>query len=214
MNTYLNKVKLRIEQGKKDVALLHKIYSNSYGIEEHLVIKSSICLGLYNLIEGTMHQLLENVILYTSDKEVPFSHLSIQLQKQYFKFATLGKNQQVYNLRTLESVADSTFWELDYDVFTRKTKPFSGNVDVRKVNEFLELWFNQECIIPLSQAENILLIKTLRNKIAHGRVSLLEALKDITIDELKIITQDVYDFLDNLFLLYKEAFPNVIKTKL
>lgn len=177
-------VKSDFEEKKIDIDILLNhinevsIYKGA-NVHKVAILKSSFMLLLYNTIESTISLLLEKVHETASIHN--YGELSDKLKllfvEYYFVSQSGNKHKQHLDMIMLNSAQFPSFNEFD-----KRVKTFSGNLDAREIDNVLSKYGIGK--IQSEKREKLLIVKNLRNKIAHGEVMFKESCRNLTISEL------------------------------
>jgi hypothetical protein len=172
------------ELAYKDDAGSDCTYSVTSDLQKTL--KANGFLLAYNLVESTIKNALEAIILHLLAQRVGFDDLSSKVK------VVILKNAKACNPEKLEPALSQIGLDIIEHTF-RKEELFSGNVDAREIRETLKTYgipprhfVNGDCLLT---------IKTQRNALAHGTVSFAECGKDYDIAELIKYKDDAKTYL-------------------
>lgn len=177
-------VKSDFEEKKIDIEILlnhinEVSLSKGSNVHKVAILKSSFMLLLYNTIESTISSILEKVHETASIHN--YGELSDKLKllfvEYYFVSQNGNKHKQSLDMVILNSAQFPSFAE-----FGKRVKSFSGNLDAREINKVLSKYGIGE--IQSKKRDKLLIVKNLRNKIAHGEVMFKESCRNLTISEL------------------------------
>lgn len=165
---------------------------------KHILI-STVLVMIYNLAESTALAAVEHVYDYLADMQIGYDSLTSDFKKRIisdFKKKKFKVDNFIKD-RSLESISQSIIQEsLD------KNKFFSGNVDRRKIREvFKQLSFSFET----QNGAQLLKVKTARQQLTHSQNSFARYGRDISLEELQSIAEDVKDYFDD-FLQYLKRY--------
>lgn len=153
--------------------------SKGGNVHKVAILKSSFMLLLYNTIESTVSLLLEKV--HETIAAHNYSELSDKLKLLFVEYYFVGqsgnKHKQYLDMIMLNSAQFPSFNE-----FGKRVKTFSGNLDAREIDNVLSRYGIGK--IQSDKREKLLIVKNLRNKIAHGEVMFKESCRNLTISEL------------------------------
>ena len=138
-------------------------------------LKANGFLLVYNLVESTMKNAIETIILHLSSQGVSFDDLSSNVK------IVILKNTKRLSPETLEPLFNQIGQDIIRETF-KKDKLFSGNLDAREIRRTMDTFgiakrhrINGNCLLT---------IKEQRNYLAHGTVSFAECGKDYDITDL------------------------------
>ena len=178
------------------------ILESNKKVDAQLILKSSLMLMIYNMVEGTMSNLLMEYFDYIHAENISISNLPPKFQntiQSYLDKKNLG-NINVEN-------SNDTIFELSYSEITKYLKLFSGNLDSRSIREVCE---KVGVNLPEDIKEPVLLIvKNNRNKLAHGETRFNNTCQDITLDEVKKICNKTQEYLQKIINEYEGCLNNI-----
>ena len=96
----------------------------------------------------------------------------------------------------MEGTLDQTLKFPLLDVFSKKVKLFSGNLDGRKLNELLKKYGIRPITVP--GREKLETVKNRRNSVAHGEDMFKEACRDLSDSDLIELRDSTFAALDQL----------------
>lgn len=176
--------------------------------EQLRINKSVVILMLYNAIEGTLSNILENTFDYICDNDIEFRALNTKIQTLLLKYRIrkIGTNTK----ELFDFYNDDKLSNVSYLQISNYLKLYSGNLDARKIKEL-----SKELGVTVSKVageEKLLIVKAVRNKLAHGEVGFSEACKDISDKEIIKIVEAVQRFMQNLINEYNSFILHQLKT--
>ncbi|EGQ7859480.1 TPA: MAE_28990/MAE_18760 family HEPN-like nuclease [Vibrio parahaemolyticus] len=198
----------RLEEATK---LLEHISSltDSGGVVESSIIKSSYVLLLYNNLEATVSSSIEH--LHDCASVCKYDELSEEFKKIYADFHHYNISKK--NVKEhLDNTFSGDFKFPSYSDYCRKVTIFSGNIDVKSLNDFNKKYGIARLDLRGKTPENILVIKNKRNKLAHGEESFRKSCRSHTIAELQELGDSLKKLLDK-FIELIEGFVNDEKFK-
>jgi len=166
-------------------------------------LKANGFLLLYNLVESTMRNAIEAIFE--------------KLKNQRVSFDQLKRKIKVIVLQNLKNRSpDQICWtinELSTDIITatfEREKLFSGNVDAREIKKIADKYgFScQTNAQNTKNGENLLVVKSNRNDLAHGIKSFEEVGRDKTIEELLKIKEEVVEYLRQILENIRDYLDN------
>ncbi|RZJ35968.1 MAG: hypothetical protein EOO18_07635 [Chryseobacterium sp.] len=184
---FIQKSESHLELGTKELGIV--------GIDKDLIkiMKASAFLVLYNLIESTMRNSIQEIYEHLKTKNIPFDMVRSELKKVVLKNL---KKPKVENI--LEKIKI-----LSHDVVSAGFDPsdlFSGNVDARLVRDIAEEYGFSSATnsAQTKDGQKLVIVKTQRNDLAHGNKSFSEVGKEKSITEIMIIRDEVKAFLGEI----------------
>ena len=184
--------------------------SNSCKVREAVLIKSSIILLVYNTIEGCFSKLNREIFTFICENNIPVEVLNDELQDTYFKY----HHKLIVNTINSKSLKkfynDKKVTAVTYDDICKRMRLFSGNLDAKAIREHSKKRIGINSI-PMREELNLLKVKQLRNKLAHGEITFEEAARDITLVEMQDIIKDCIRFMEKVIAKYEEFFEKKVK---
>jgi hypothetical protein len=163
-------------------------------------MKSSTLLMIYNMVESTMTNLLQDVFDHMQAEDVEFDVLNDIMKELVLNYSKRKNSAKLVEKMGLSSV------NLVVACFDRSDL-FSGNIDCRKIVETLkELGIQTK---HKYKEPAFLKIKTERNHLAHGHKSFSDCGKDYTAIDLRQYHTKVKSVLSKVAV----DFENFLKTK-
>lgn len=168
-----------------DVLFMHiKDLSHEKGNNVHKIsiLKSSLVLILYNTIESTVTLLLQEIHNTASiyNYEQLSDKLRVLITEYYFynsKKSDIKKNLDLLSINALKFPT--------LDDFEKRVNSYSGNLDSRAIDNTLSKYGVGK--LRTNDREKLVIVKNIRNKIAHGELMFKEACRNFTINELEKI---------------------------
>lgn len=202
INEYFSFIELLINKkpvlSYKDTPEAEAITS-SVSIEMTHILKANAFIILYNLIEATISNAIEDIHSVLSlDTNLCLDTLNEKLTKMAFKNTNMsnvidfsGENVAKLILKTWLNAHKKL-------VDSNKNPIFSGNVDARKIKEVAE-HYGFSSITDQQKTRNgynLLPIKKARNDLAHGSESFRNKGRETSIDTLIEMKDEVFNYLD------------------
>ncbi|MEZ2226354.1 MAE_28990/MAE_18760 family HEPN-like nuclease [Microcoleus sp.] len=160
-------------------------------------------LLLYNLVESTMRNAIEAIFEELKNKAISFDNL-----KPKIKIVVLQnlKNRSPKKIHL-------TINQISTDIITatfEREELFSGNVDARLIKEIAEKYgFSyQTDFAKTKNGQNLVVIKSNRNDLAHGIKSFEEVGGDQAIEELLEIKEEVVEYLTQILQNIRDYLDN------
>jgi len=149
-------------------------------------LKASSFLLLYNLIESTIRDAIEEIFNELQNQSVSFDKIRPELKKIVIQNLKRRNPDKV-----LQKVVD-----ISVDIITvgfDKEELFSGNIDAQKIKKIAkEYGFSPKT---KTDSSDLLTVKDNRNDLAHGIKSFAEVGKEKSTDELIKIKNKVVKYL-------------------
>ena len=166
-------------------------------------LKANGFLLLYNLVESTMRNAIEAIFEEFKNKSISFDQLKPEIKLIVLQNLKSRSPKKIY----------LTINQLSTDIITatfEREELFSGNVDARLIKEIADKYgFSyQTDFAKTKNGQNLVVIKSNRNDLAHGIKSfeqvggyqtleeLLE-MKEEVVEYLTQILENIRDYLDN-----------------
>lgn len=166
--------------------------------------RANVFLMLYNLIESTVNNALEEIHSAINRENIKFGDCIDEIKALWVDFY-----YKKFKEKNSKDIVDKITMIYDdiilipYDEY-QKNKPsgVSGNLDAQKIRDILKVY----CLDKNTRVEGrkLLEIKTNRNRLAHGEISFSELGKDYTIS-------DIGKFCKECKLFLREFLQNVEK---
>lgn len=158
------------------------------------ILKSNLLLMLYNLIESSISNAVEEIHNEIYSRTISFNTLKIELRTRLIKYL---KNY----LKPDKFVSDINDIALDLvkQCFD-KQKLFNGNIDSRKIKELgINYGFSSNTNYSRTKNGNcLLIIKGRRNDLAHGTFSFTEVGKDYSLVDLEKMKNETINYLSEI----------------
>lgn len=172
-------------------------HGGSTALERGLIktFTASTYLLLYNLIECSMTNAIDSIHNHIRKEQTSFHALTPQMQKialKNFKNA-LTKEEHILAQGSIEH---AIVW-LGYD----GEKLFSGNIDAKKVREMASKYgftISDKALKDSEGGKSLLMIKSKRNDLAHGKISFEECGQECSVDELYRIYRQAVVFVEGI----------------
>ena len=171
-------------------------------VDVQLILKSSLMLMIYNMVEGTMSNLLIEYFDRIHAKNISISNLPNEFQHTIQTYLE-KKNSEDSD----EGNNTDIIFELSYYEITKYLKLFSGNLDARSIREVCK---KVGVDLPETIKEPVLLtVKNARNKLAHGETRFNNTCQDITLNEIKRMCEKTKEFLQKVIDEYERCLINI-----
>lgn len=165
-------------------------------------LKASVYLLLYNLVESTMRNVLDEFFAELSQKNVEINDCSEKLQLQVLK---LWKKSSPEKLAPVTDVAS----QMIENAFKRAGESFSGNLDSREIRRVSDLYGIDNSLTG-GRTDFLLAVKNNRNDLAHGIKSFSEVGRDTTHSDI----EEAYRQVDFVLTTTIASFKNHLDTAL
>ncbi|HIF9218055.1 TPA: MAE_28990/MAE_18760 family HEPN-like nuclease [Photobacterium damselae] len=179
------------------------------GVVESSIIKSGYVLLLYNNLEATISSTIK--YLHDCASICKYDELSEEFKEIHAEFYHHNISKKSVK-EHLDKTFGGNFKFPSYDAYCKKVTIFSGNIDVKSINDFNKKYGIARLDLRGKTPENILTIKNKRNKLAHGEESFKHSCRSYTIAELQELGDSLKRLLDK-FIELIEDFVNEEKFK-
>lgn len=207
MSIRLFSVRNDLESRFQDVETMLMILEENTKVERQLILKSSLMLMIYNIVEGTISNLLMELFDNVQGK-LSIDELPRKLQLLIFEYHLKNIGTDSVKLLEFSQYNTNRISEVSYLEIQKYLNLFSGNLDSRSIRKI-----SSKVGINLPNnlnEESLLQVKNSRNKLAHGEMTFRKNCQDITLDDLKIICKKVKSYLEKVVDEY-EKFLNRIR---
>ncbi len=205
----------------KDMPTLH--YSEmgvgyKYPVEAELqkILKANGFLLIYNLLESFCRNFIIEILTVIQGKKLTLKRLSDEAQKVWIA-------HKVYNFKnpqTSSAKLEKCFHDIATDIFSNTIIEFnevvgrietdehydafglSGSIDKRKIQALARMYGFNHITPPANEkaGQDLDHIKTVRNKLAHGRMTFAECGKDKTVKEMVDYKDNAIKYLEGVLL--------------
>lgn len=139
-------------------------------------LRAAVYLLVYNLVEATARSGVVAIIDKLKEERVSFNETRAELRQLVIRHL---------KTRTPENI-EPLLMDLERDIFTYAFDPgilFSGNVDARALHKMARrLGLNSDFRAP---GDNLLIVKTKRNDLAHGLKTFAEVGREVSPEDLR-----------------------------
>lgn len=204
MGSELIAVKNDLKNRFDDVEIMIQMldHKSNEKIESQLLLKSSILLMAYNIVEGTMSNLLIELFDKICEKKISIDQLPTEFQSLVYKYHLKRIGNKENELKKLYESDKEKICEISYLELSKYLKLFSGNLDAKEIREISKKF---GVIIAQGRQDSLLLtVKTTRNSLAHGEVTFKNASQNITVKELKEIIKVVHTYMNYIVDEYEK----------
>ena len=197
----MNDVKKTFEQRKGEIEIYFEFLSNykHKKVDDDLfkILKSNLLLMLYNLIESSIANAIEEIHNNIHINKTSFNNL-----KEKIKSLVIDNTKRINSDKFITQINDIAI-DIAKHTFNKK-ELFSGNVDGAKIRKISEKYgFSSKTNYKkTAHGEHLKTIKDKRNNLAHGVFSFAEVGKEYTIQDLEYIKKTtifyISEILDNV----------------
>ncbi|NMF65505.1 hypothetical protein DP115_23205 [Brasilonema octagenarum UFV-OR1] len=157
-------------------------------------LKANGFLLLYNLVESTMRNAIEAIYDEFRSTGVCFDKIKPKIR------ITILQSVQIFFKNDSAKNLHSKITQISIDIITatfEREKIFSGNVDAKVIRDIADKYGFSHCTdcSQTKNGQNLLVVREIRNDLAHGIKSFEEVGRDKTIDDLLEIKKEVIEYL-------------------
>ena len=166
-------------------------------------LKANGFLLLYNLVESTIRNVIEAIFEEFKNKSISFDQLKPEIKLIVLQNLKNRSPKKIY----------LTINQLSTDIITatfEREELFSGNVDARLIKEIADKYgFSyQTDFAKTRNGQNLVVIKSNRNDLAHGIKSFEEVGGYQTLEELLEMKEEVIEYLTQILENVKTYLDN------
>lgn len=181
---------------KDDVTRMIKLLNHA-NVDDSTILKSSIVMMIYNMVEGVFSVACEDFFYYLIENKI-----DIQKIKELYCFISLYYLKSIINetvqekrIKLLHEFRDYEKMPVcEYRDFFRIVKPFSGNLDARRISNILKK-FGIEISL-CTNDETLKTIKDIRNDLAHGNKNYAVACRGMSSVDISQYFNNSYSLLE------------------
>lgn len=163
--------------------------------------KSCAILLLYNVVESIVTKLLVKIHDTIKSENVGFFHLNNEIKDLtliYFN-SVINKKDDFHNAvpfvqSLIQMLLQNSHFQVTYKEMEKYYSLYSGNLDSQKISKIV----GKYGIIFDRKVKELQTIKDGRNKLAHGEVSFEEYGRTLTIQQLEVLKDRTFNYLENL----------------
>ena len=169
---------------------------NDNGIDKselRRIFLANTYLLLYNLVESTIRNTIQEIYDHLKDNRITFDLLKSNIKKTIFKGLRVKSPTNITNqIRSITTDIISISFDPD--------NISNGNLDARKIRKIA----NNYCFpdstpyLECKNGEKLLEIKNKRNDLSHGIISFSECGRDIAIGDLTNAFNETSSYLENI----------------
>jgi hypothetical protein len=158
--------------------------------ELNKILKSNLILMLYNLMESTISNAIEEIHNNIHSNAISFDLLKVDLRKN------LIKHLKSFNPHDFVTSINNISLDIVKKSFN-KQKIFNGNVDSRKIRELGGVYgfSSTTTYINTKNGQCLVDIKGRRNDLAHGIFSFTEVGKEYSLQDLEKMKNETKNYL-------------------
>lgn len=181
----------------------------------HNILKANMFLLLYNLVESSFKNALENICIKIKNDNLKYKDVipeikKIWIEKQYNNFENINNRQKSkFIMDKIDSIAEDII-AIEFYSNDEKTKndDISGNIDARAINKINAKYGARVENNLEIDTTSLLTVKTNRNNLAHGHQTFskcgresplpkLEDIKNDSIEYMRFILEHIKEFIEN-----------------
>ncbi len=175
-------------------------------------LKATCILLLYNLVEATVTTALNRIHHHIIASNKCYTDFSDEIKSlvlsYYYKAVNENRNNDLNTvnfLREFISIShNESFVSVSYENMVKFYSLYSGNLDAKKIKQTLQKYG----IICDKKTSELQLIKNNRNKLAHGEISFCECGRDLSFEQLVVLKDKTYEFLEEVVGEIKDYVSN------
>lgn len=194
MNNFLELLDEKFQDIDIFINRLYELNTKTNVIIEKNVVKSTILMILYNVVESMLTHLLEYLHDLLSQEE--FLSCRKEIQLIYIKYYIV--ENKINNLSVINNFIENNIKIPSFQDFNKKCNIFSGNLDLRKIKDILKEIYGIMVFKEDEADDTLLIIKNKRNDLAHGEVSYRHACRDYTIEEIEKKARNTKEILKKI----------------
>lgn len=168
-------------------------------------IKASILLMLYNLVESTLTNCLNEIHDAITESTIPYNKLNNSIQTLFLAYHIESMNQKGGSGRQASIMRDLIFLlkeeeniSITYQELAAVYGLYSGNLDGKKVQSVLGQ-YGVKVSLPI-QPRILETIKSLRNKLAHGELSFEDVGKEAHLGQIDDYIRKTIEYMEKVII--------------
>jgi hypothetical protein len=172
-----------------------------------IIAKANIILQLYNLVESTTTNLLNEIHDSIKTSNTNYSDLNNELKVlliTYYYLIHTKKNNIHHSasdiIKLIGLISENNSFDLVYSDMIKYYSLYSGNIDSKELCKI----FNKYGVNLNIQYNELKKIKDERNKLAHGIVSFEECGRDLSLQYINTLKEKTYLCLDEVITKIEE----------
>lgn len=198
-------MRLRLSEAQDLISLIDEIELGRVTSTQRIntpVLRSSVVLSLYNIIESTITQTLTKIHNEINTNKVNYNNLSKEIKDLaliYF-YKHKSKRNDIHESidvlhHTVDLIRGKGFFNIPYNEMIESYQLYSGNLDAKIIRKIMRKY---GITISESHGKKLHAIKNGRNTLAHGNKSFEEFGRDMVVPTLKTYLSDVDCFLSEV----------------
>lgn len=191
-----------VAETEKYFNFVHKLITENLIFDELRIDKDLIDIEITHILKANSYLILYNMIEATIENSLKAVH-SVICTQSFNNLTEILKSSILTEFRKMEINLDKFRYDCVLDMILHKTtletyKPFSGNLDGRKIRSILDKY---GIVYNTTHSDNsgdkLYIIKNRRNTLAHGGSSFIDVGRLSSIDELCELKKQTICFLEN-----------------
>lgn len=182
---------------------INLLTSQTGKIEETSILKSAYLVLLYNIVESTIYSTMEHI--HENLAKHNYSELSEPIQKIYIEYYFEKFSSKKHKEHIDGTILKSLLFP-EIDEYTKRVTLFSGNLDASSIRDLLGKYGIGR--LGKTGGMELLVVKSKRNKLAHGEETFTSSCRGFTTGELEKITKSTCSFLDSVISLAQSYLSN------
>jgi hypothetical protein len=162
-------------------------------ITKAAMLRSAFVLLLYNMVESTAFLVFERVHERVAAEH--YGSLGGEMRRIWVDYFFSHHGPADHHTHMEGTLGQTLTFPL-LEVFSKKVKLFSGNLDGKKLNELLKKYGIGPITAP--GREKLVTVKNRRNSVAHGEDMFKEACRDLSDSDLRELRDSTFAALDDL----------------
>ena len=165
-----------------EINTMKNILVKNQSVECQVVLKSALILMLYNTVEGIVSNVLTELFDRIAEIQMSVTDLPERLKE-------------------FNQCSNIELCKISYLEISRSMKLYSGNLDSKKIRDIskrMGVDLPNKIDVP-----ELMDVKEIRNKLAHGEIRFSNACQDMTLQELEQLCSKVQKYLNNVICSYE-----------
>lgn len=163
------------------------------------ILKSNFLLMLYNLVEACIVSGMMEIYESLRNDGCSYNQVIQEIQKIWLK----NKINEIYGPTTIQIAYENRVKQIIQDItinspiiLSKKALGISGNLNAKKIKDVCDKHRIRYHLN--TKGESLELVKRERNNLAHGDVSFSDCARELTINDLESIKNEVILFLKDI----------------
>ena len=176
------------------------------------IVRANALLMLYNLVESTLVNGIEEVYSVFKQDEITYSQVRSEIKEIWFNYRFSNAYDKKAHFDTYKKTAEKIITSIMLNKpleLDRKATGISGNLDADSIREVckkhgIQFISPEEC----HGGKKLGKVKEQRNQLAHGTLSFVECGRDFTFTDLHDIKIEVENFLSGFIDAIESYYDN------